>query len=372
MSERATFDVAVVGLGPGGASAARIAAQAGLRVFGCERNAVIGEPVQCAEFVPMPMLPYVHAPGVRIQQIEAMKTGLPSGQVVTSAFPGLMIDRGCFDRAIAARAEEAGAVLRAGLPLRRLEAGSGETVRLVCGPAGAETSIQARWVIAADGPHSPVAACLGLPPLRTVQTRQYTVPLLTSYADTDIWLSDDYPGGYGWLFPKGSVANVGLGADRQFTRDLRTPLAALHRQLIGEGLIGERILGRTGGAIPVSGLRPRLWEGQAIFVGDAAGLTHPITGAGIAPAVVSGEAAGRAVVGVLGGDSGALVEYDEDMRDHFGPALERALARRGELDRVWHTPKANDDATMRRGWIAFEEYFESSPRPSSQAVAALS
>ena len=30
---------------------------------------------------------------------------------------------------------------------------------------------------------------------------------------TDIFLRADYRGGYGWLFPKGAVANVGLGVE---------------------------------------------------------------------------------------------------------------------------------------------------------------
>ena len=59
------------------------------------------------------------------------------------------------------------------------------------------------------GPTARVAR--GLPALPLIHTRQYTVPLTQPYADTDIWLSDEFPGGYAWLFPKGGVANLGLG-----------------------------------------------------------------------------------------------------------------------------------------------------------------
>jgi flavin-dependent dehydrogenase len=93
-------------------------------------------------------------------------------------------------------------------------------------------------------------------------------------------------------------------------------------------------------------------------VGDAAGLTHPITGAGIAAAVVSGELAGSAVARFLAdGDAEALAEYEEDLRDQYETSLVRAVARRQALDRIWRTQAANDDLEMRRGWIAFEEYF---------------
>ena len=224
---------------------------------------------------------------------------------------------------------------------------------------GQEQHVRYEVLIAADGPHSPVARHIGLAALETVNTRQYTVPLLRPYHDTDVWLSDEYPGGYAWLFPKGELANIGLGADRRFEDNLKRPLDNLHAQLVDTGLVGGEICARTGGAIPVGGLRARLVYGRALFVGDAAGLTHPITGAGIAAAVVSGERAGRAAAQFLAGmDAEVLADFEEDVRDQYEHAIERAVARRRQLDSVWHTPAAQTDGTMRRGWIAFDEYFD--------------
>ena len=45
------------------------------------------------------------------------------------------------------------------------------------------------------------------------------------------------------------------------------------------------------------------------------------------------------------------------MTDQFGPALQRAVQRRRELEAVWRKPAAQEDRVMRSGWIAFEEYF---------------
>ncbi|WP_018952997.1 NAD(P)/FAD-dependent oxidoreductase [Thioalkalivibrio sulfidiphilus] len=351
-----SVDVLVVGLGPGGASAARTAAAAGLSVLAVERNKVLGEPVQCAEFIPTPMGGYAKAEKVLLQRITGMKSILPSGTVHESEFPGLMINRAEFDRAIAREAERLGAELWTRSPLVALDADAHiATVRR----EDAEVKLRYKVLIAADGPHSPVAAQLGLTPLEVVQTRQYTVPLLKPYADTDIWLSDDYPGGYAWLFPKGELANLGLGADRRWEDNLKEPLDRLHRQLVEAGLLGEEILYRTGGAIPVGGLREHLVVGDVLFVGDAAGLTHPITGAGIAAGVVSGELAGKAAAAWLEGDEDAFEDYEEDVRDQFETAVSRAVERRHELAQVWRTRAANEDATQRKGWIAFNEYFES-------------
>ncbi len=359
------YDVVVIGLGPGGASAARTAAEAGLSVLGVDKNKQVGVPVQCAEFIPMPMGAYAQAEHVLNQKIVGMKSFLPSGERHDSDFPGLMIERDKFDQAIAARAEAAGAEFWMASRIVGLDT---DARAVTISRGGEEVTVGYEVLVAADGPHSPVGKLMGLPPIEIVQTRQYTVPLLKPYDDTDIWLSDDYPGGYAWLFPKGDVANLGLGADREFEDDLKTPLDALHKQLVEDGLVGEEIMYRTGGAIPVGGLREHLVEGRVLFIGDAAGLTHPITGAGIAAAVVSGEAAGKAAASFLKeGDEEAFEDYEEDVRDQYEAAVERAVERRQYLKQYWRTEKANEDAVQRKGWIAFDEYF--SRESSNEATA---
>ncbi len=346
-------DVLVVGLGPGGGSAAWRAARAGLRVLGIDKKRQVGLPVQCAEFIPLPLGRHADS-SVRVQNITGMKSYLPSGSVEKSDFPGLMIDRQAFDAAFSAKARSAGAELLVNTRLRSLRID--ERVAVIETPAGM-SEITYELLIAADGPHSPCARFLGWPEQLTVNTRQYTVPLKRAYSDTDIWLSDAYPGGYAWLFPKGKMANIGLGADKRFTHDLKKPLDELHEQLYRQGLVGGKILARTGGAIPVGGLRERLSDRNIVFVGDAAGLTHPITGAGISAAVISGERAGQAAVELMAGGQDALADYEEDIRDQFEHTLQRAVARRQWLSQHWRTPRAQKDEIQRRGWIAFEEYF---------------
>ena len=347
-------DVLVVGLGPAGSSAAAAAARAGARVLGVDKRHEVGLPVQCAEFIPRPLGRYAQADGVLQQSIAGMLSVLPSGVRWHTEFPGLMIDRAAFDRALAAEARGAGAELATATQLVHLDAVRHQAIlRSVAG----EQTLNYRLLVAADGPHSRVAQALGLANLETVQTRQYTVPLEEIYADTDIWLAPEYPGGYAWLFPKGGYANLGLGADKRLQADLKQPLDALHRRLVAAGRVGEAILQRTGGAIPVGGLRESLVVNDVLFSGDAAGFTHPISGAGIAAAVVSGERAGLATAEYLGGARAALDDYEEDMRDQFEPGLARAVARRRHMLDSWRGAEAGQDGFHRRGWIAFPEYF---------------
>jgi geranylgeranyl reductase family protein len=350
---KTAVDVLVVGLGPAGSAAAWAAARAGLSVLAVDRKRRIGEPVQCAEFVPGPLASYAGAPKVLVQGIEAMRSVLPSGSVERSSLAGLMVDRAEFDRALARRAEAAGAEIRSGTLLSGLTTGAAQLRE-----GRSTASVDWRVLIAADGPHSTVGRLLGLRGLETVRTRQYTVPLARASSETDIWLSNEYPGGYGWLFPRGAHANLGLGADRRLAADLKAPLDRLHAHLMRLGRLGADIASRTGGDIPVGGLRDPVVAGTILFAGDAAGLTHPITGAGIAAAVQSGELAGDAAAAYVRGRATALAEYESELREQYGPSLERALARRAWLGQYWRKQAANDDAVQRRGWIAFKEYFE--------------
>lgn len=352
-----SVDVLVIGLGPAGSTAAIAAASAGLSVLAIERKQQIGVPVQCAEYIPLPIAKYAQAAGVLQQLIKGMTSRLSSGVAEHSELPGLIVNRAAFDQALARQAVERGAELWSETRLLSIDAQ--QQCATVKTPTG-ENTIHYRVLIAADGPHSSVASCLKLAPLASVFTRQYTVPLLQPLQDTEVWLSADFPGGYAWLFPKGAYANLGAGADKRYTHDLKQPLDALHRSLQSQGLVGAEIINLTGGLIPVSGLRENLVVGNVLFVGDAAGLTHPITGAGIAAAIASGELAGEAAVRYLQqGQADALNDYASEIRERYAPSLQRALTRRVQLDAY---RQANiSESQQRQTWIAFPEYYAALP-----------
>lgn len=340
-------DLLIVGLGPAGASAAYMAASLGLSVIAVERKSVLGHPVQCAEFIPLPMSRYATDAKTRYQRIDAMHTIFPSGEVDHAAYPGIMIDRARFDQALSARAQANGAKLIHPATLRSLDV---RAHRATVNGQHTTLDITYRVLIAADGPHSLVAKTLGLAPLPCLHTRQYTVDLLKPHTATDFWLHDSYPGGYAWLFPKHEQANLGLGVDKRWCKDLKTPLDQLHQHLIDTKRVGRQIHQRTGGAVPVGGLRECLVFQDILFVGDAAGLTHPITGAGIAPAVISGEMAAQVVADFLQ-QKGTLMDYDEELREQYEPSLDRALVKRRYLESFWQQRRGIDDQTWRDNWV---------------------
>jgi len=347
--------VFVLGLGPAGASAAAEAARRGAQVLAVDRKREAGRPVQCAEFVPALVGTDVDnlAGSVR-QGIRGMMTFVEDDAPdVQRDFPGQMLDRAAFDAALAARAEQAGAQCRLGVSIRRIS------------PAGrAElsdgTAVEAEVIVGADGPRSLAGRAIGQINTALVETRQLTVPLRMPHQATDIFLSAEIPGGYGWLFPKGAVANLGAGVDPAHKAQLKRIVEQLHAALTESGRVGGEVLGLTGGLIPVGGmLQPQglLGDRLVLLAGDAAGLTHPISGAGIAAAVHSGRLAGQAAAGWIAGDRAAGADYQDELESVFKVALERAVRRRVELGRAHASGARPGKPALRRGWIAYPEYW---------------
>ncbi|WP_102224208.1 geranylgeranyl reductase family protein [Acidimangrovimonas sediminis] len=352
------YDILVSGLGPAGAAAAAAAARAGLSVLAVERSARPGLPVQCAEFVPMMTgaeVPEVRA--ARIQDIAEMETFVGADPShLTPDFRGHMIDRARFDQALIEKARAAGAECRFGTPVRAISPDGVVTI----GAGAAQETVTARLIIGADGPRSPVGAAAGCSNAELVETRQITVDLLRAHGATDIFLRPEIVGGYAWLFPKGTVANLGLGVVPGQKDRLKPLLDALHAQLVARGRLGPAVHRTTGGLIPVGGivgLTARIGAVPVLLAGDAAGLTNPVTGAGISAAVISGALAGETAAAFLGGEAGALEAYAEEVEDTFGPSVALAVRRRRQLLAAYRGGAVPGPDALRRGWIAYPDYW---------------
>ena len=347
-------DVLVAGLGPAGASAAAAAAKAGCSVLAVDRKSQAGEPVQCAEFVPgMIGLEVADVAVAHEQAIDSMTTFVEDEAPETVAnFPGHMINRKAFDRHLCLIAEGEGAQCVFGVRVKVLSKDG------VCTLSNGDV-VLAKVVIGCDGPKSKVGKAVGQINDKLVETRQITVPLNQTHSATDIFLSADIPGGYAWLFPKGQVANLGVGVRPGDKARLKSLLEQLHEKLVLQNRVGNEVFFHTGGPIPVGGMLKavnRLGERIVLLAGDAAGLTNPVTGAGINSAVLSGRSAGQCAAAWARGRRDAAHEYEEELEDLFAPALARALKRRQEVLEHFETdlPRPHE---LRRGWIAYPEYW---------------
>lgn len=343
-------DVLVLGLGPAGACAAAQAAREGCTVVAIDRKQVAGLPVQCAEFVPaMIGMDVADLKSSVRQRIASMTTFVEQDDPdIKQNFPGHMLDRAAFDAHLVTQAMHAGAQCALGVSARRISPKG--MVSLSDGRV-----IKPSVIVGADGPRSLAGRAIGQVNTALVETRQITVPLNHPHEATDIFLSADIPGGYGWLFPKGDVANLGAGVDPAHKRQLKSIVSGLHETLIARDQVGARVLGMTGGLIPVGGLlNPwRLIANTLVLLaGDAAGLTNPVTGAGISAAVHSGRLAGLAAAEMIGGNTSAPHGYAEELDAVFGAALARAKQRRDALAAT----RPNKEE-LRRSWIAYPQYW---------------
>jgi hypothetical protein len=82
-------------------------------------------------------------------------------------------------------------------------------------------------------------------------------------------------GGYGWVFPKGDHANLGVGGWHGEGPRLRAHLERLAHQ---HAVDPERLRDLRGHRLPMRRLGARAARGRALLVGDAAGLVDPLSG----------------------------------------------------------------------------------------------
>lgn len=339
-----TVDVLVVGGGPAGACAARAAALAGAKVLLVEAKRRGGALPHCAEFVPQLLGLEVEIPQrARVQAVQGMETHL-AGQAVFTPGPGWVLDRQVFDMALMEDAAQAGAEVWVNCRLLGRQEG-----RWLLARGGQRLALRAGAMVAADGAASASARLAGWPRQALMPGLQVTVPLAQPLERTLVFLAPEYVGGYAWLFPKGRVANLGLGC--RATARPRLLLETLRQRLLDQGLIRPGVLALAGGAIPVGGPRQEWVREGVILAGDAAGLTHAVSGAGIPQAAFSGGEAGRAAMALAAGQAGAGDGYAQALTLRYRRYLTRGLKARQRLAREWRGEDFS--GLMRATWPAW-------------------
>lgn len=298
-----TFDVIVIGAGPAGSSAAAAAAREGRSVLLIEDHDRIGVPLQCAEGLSRSTIKgwLDIRPEWTAAELRGSICRGPDNEEFRIEYPGVgwVMERKVFDPALAEEARLAGANL---LLATRAVGLDGDAVR--CLTRGEPKAFRFRQLICADGIASRAGSWLGL------KTRLGTaeIEVCAQYRLQGIAVDPGYthlifgngiaPGGYAWIFPKSAAsANVGLGISPLATRErARALLDRWVKQEFPQARVAERIFG----GVPAK-VMPRISGRNFFLVGDAARLTDPLSGAGIANAVKSGIIAGRSAARRLSG-----------------------------------------------------------------------
>ena len=298
------FDVVVVGGGPSGATAALDLVRSGHSVALLDRE---GRIKPCGGAIPPALMrDFDVGEEQLLAKVNTARMISPTGRSVDipieNGFVG-MVDRKDFDPFLRRRAAEAGAECFTGTFVR-IERPNGTPVVIYRDKATQEErELSCKLVIGADGAKSRV----GLAEVKDADK----VPLVFAYHEiikappkTEIYdparcdviydgaISPDF---YGWVFPHGDSASVGMGSELSSV-NLKEATAALRQ---ASGLTECETLRKEGAPIP---LRPLdRWDNgkDVVLAGDAAGVVAPSSGEGIYYAMVGGRVAATACAATL-------------------------------------------------------------------------
>ncbi|MFH1808909.1 MAG: NAD(P)/FAD-dependent oxidoreductase [Pseudomonadota bacterium] len=340
-----SWDVIVVGAGPGGSAAAFYCARAGLRTVLLDR-ARFPRDKTCGDGVGAGGVDVLRTMGVYDRLVEAgagLATGYglqsPGGEqfhhrriVYESTLrpePLLIAPRVLLDEACVRAAQAAGAELRENCRVKGLLQEQGQ----VCGVTLDDgATLDGRLVIGADGVHSQVARALGQldrdPRHRAFALRTYYRGLRAVESDVHFVYDERFMPAYFWVFPlPEGRANVGVGRFDRYTAADAPPLPQLFNSFIEDSPLVRRLLagGEPEGRLQGWPLRLGTGAGSgvasgALLVGDANGFIDPLTGEGIHFALRSGELAAQTAIEALHhGDLSAvgLASYERRWRSEF-------------------------------------------------------
>ncbi|MEM7081574.1 MAG: geranylgeranyl diphosphate reductase [Pseudomonadota bacterium] len=336
-----TFDVAVIGGGPSGATAANDLAQKGFSVLLLDRDGRIKPcggavpPILVREFDIPESLLEAKVTTARMISPTKVKVDMPIGGWVG------MVDRGTFDEWLRSRAAKNGATRITGKFSRVTRDDEVHPIIEFKDSKGATHRIRTRAIIGADGAASNVAKqCLNdQKPLPNVFAYHEIVKSPQAINDDihfdpkrcDVYYQGQCsPDFYGWVFPHGEQTSVGMGTAKQGF-SLRASVSKLRAQ---SGLSDAETVRTEGAPIPLK-TRKRWDNGRDVVVtGDAAGAVAPASGEGIYYAMLSGRCAGDAVAEFLATNDARALKL---ARKHFMRLHGRVFWILGIMQRFWYS-----------------------------------
>lgn len=303
------FDVLVVGAGPAGSATAIHLARAGVRVLLAEkatfpRDKPCGGGLTGRALARIPVDPA----SVVERDVDRFELRLRYGPSFARTHHKPLIrmtQRRRLDAYLAEEAARAGAELRQG-------ASVGDLVGTETGTATARVGgerVHADVVVGADGANGVVARSVGLGEGIVLGVAlEGNVPLdvlrVPELDRTAVIELATLPGGYGWVFPKGDHANLGVGGWGSEGPRVRDHLARLARE---HGIDSATLTDVRGHRLPMRRLGTPPAAGRVLLVGDAAGLVDPLSGDGMYEAFTSARLAADAILsGDLAGYGAAL------------------------------------------------------------------
>jgi len=298
----ATHDVAILGAGPAGSTAAYHLASGGASVllldkatFPRDKPCGGGVTGRAARLLPFSIEPVVE------DVVDRLDCGLRyrhrfSRQARTPL--AYMTQRRHLDHFLLQKAAEAGAEVREGVTADARE-------------------LDARVVIGADGCNGSSAKQLGLAEdVVHGVALEANYPYEKRFAGAMVLEIAVIRGGYGWVFAKGDHINVGVGGNGEEGPRLR---AELRRMCEAYGIDPDAARDTRGYRLPMRRAETRLARATTAVIGDAAGLVDPLSGDGMYEAFLSAHLVSEAALAVLAGRAETLEPYQAAVERRITP-----------------------------------------------------
>jgi geranylgeranyl reductase family protein len=346
MPERLEADVAIVGSGPTGATAALALRQRGVRDVLLLDAHEFPRHKTCGSGLSPRAIALMRQLGVWDEHVKPLAYPVRGIRLVTRRGHEAFVSAGeAQNAAVCLRHDFDFALQRAALahgarfvPRFKAREEIFDGGRLAGVRAADGREVRARFLVVATGAHAAISADPS--PKRAMQTVMgwwEGVPFRPYHVEM-IWDELVLPG-YGWLFPETDTLNIGICYDD----DAREKNARRLFERFLERQFRERLAGAPP-AFPIRGFpivytyRPRrLASPGRLVAGEAGRLVHPATGEGISQGMDAALYAAEAIDDVLAGRSGedaALRRYERRCARRFLPSFWMGRAFRGAL----HTP----------------------------------
>jgi digeranylgeranylglycerophospholipid reductase len=323
------YDVIVVGAGPAGSTAARYAAEGGARVLMLEKDRDVGYPVRCAEAVSHEGVAQFIQPDPKWIATTVTKFRLvaPNGKEVVPRLdgPGYVLERRLFDYDLARVAADAGAeVITKAYAYDLLKNELGHAIGVKALVKEQEAVFRSRVVIGADGVESRVGKWAGIDTACSIHDMESCAQITLAGVQMDQGCLDFHfgdavaPGGYLWVFPKGSTkANVGIGISAEEAKK-KSALRYLE-EFIARKYPNASVLTQIAGGVPCAKTCKTIVKNNVMLAGDAGHQVNPTSGGGIISGMIGGMLAGQvAAEAIQKNDLSWLPEYEKRWHKRLG------------------------------------------------------
>lgn len=311
------WDVIIVGAGPAGCAAAYDLSAAGRSVLLLDKR-TFPRPKACAGGLTtkaVKALRYSIEPvvretvgRVRLEDAASAPVTLKSREPICVMTVRAELDAYCLKKTT-----EAGAVFAAISSIRQVVR-NGDCVHLVT----ADGVFAARFLIGADGANGKVR------PLCSTGSwfsQGFALEVQAEAPRKPVDLTFDFAAvtnGYGWIFPKKDHLNVGLYVQSSAGSLTRSDLLRYVTEKAGTvaaDAVAGQYLGMGAGEYQADCLKQDLRD-RVFLVGDAGGFVDALTGEGIYGALVSGQAAAKAILYELQGRGVAVQVFETYLRNY--------------------------------------------------------